>query len=188
MAYKNSLSLYSHVWKRSKIKRKGRRRLLVFFPEICVFLYHCEFKWCDKCKHQIKMKQTACFKDCWGLFLFLFYFVGTSAIIHGVACWDRSILTPDKKELNRLLRSSVLGWPLNPVAVGGERRMIPKISSLIVVHGGHSQHRAAPFLLLLSDLTILLPVDCTHHNWQYQRILNFALSIFPVWNYVNGTI
>lgn len=49
-----------------------------------------------------------------------------------VACWDRSISTPDKNELNRQLRSSVWGWPLNPVVAVGERRMIPKISSFIV--------------------------------------------------------
>lgn len=53
---------------------------------------------------------------------FIFYSVVASAIFHGVACWDSSISTADRKIINRQLRkaSSVLGCALDPVEVVGE--------------------------------------------------------------------
>ena len=59
--------------------------------------------------------------------------VGASAIFFGVVCWGSSISTADRKRLDRLIRraSSVLGYPLDPVEVVGQRRMMVKLSSLM---------------------------------------------------------
>ncbi len=56
-----------------------------------------------------------------------------TAIFYGVVCWGSSIMTAVSKRLDKLIRkaSSVLGCPLNPVQVVGERRMMAKPSSLL---------------------------------------------------------
>ena len=48
-------------------------------------------------------------------------------------CWSSSITAADRKRLNKLIRkaSSVLGCPLDPVEVVGDRRMTTKLLSIM---------------------------------------------------------
>lgn len=76
-----------------------------------------------------------------------------------------------KGDLTGLLRSSVLGCPLGPVEVVGERRMMAKLSSLIENISCSMQDTLTalgsfPSLLLLSDFTINTAPSRphTHHN------------------------
>ena len=59
--------------------------------------------------------------------------VVASAIFYGVVCWGSSISGADRKKLDKLIRkaSSVLGRPLDPAEVVGERRMMAKLSSMM---------------------------------------------------------
>ncbi|KAI4883826.1 hypothetical protein NFI96_006019, partial [Prochilodus magdalenae] len=52
--------------------------------------------------------------------------VVASAIFYGGVCWGSSISTADRKRLDKLLKraGSVLGSPLDPVQVVGDRRML----------------------------------------------------------------
>ena len=60
--------------------------------------------------------------------------VVASAIFYGVACWGSSISTADRRRLDKIIRraGSVLGCSLDPVEVVGERRMVAKLSSMMV--------------------------------------------------------
>ncbi|KAI4888458.1 hypothetical protein NFI96_007525 [Prochilodus magdalenae] len=59
--------------------------------------------------------------------------VVASAIFYGVVCWGSSISTADRKRLDKLLKraGSVLGSPLDPVQVVGDRRMLSKLASML---------------------------------------------------------
>ena len=59
--------------------------------------------------------------------------VVASAIFYGVVCWGSSISTADRKRLNRIIKksSSVLGCPLDPVEVVGDRRMRTKFKHML---------------------------------------------------------
>ena len=59
--------------------------------------------------------------------------VVASAIMYGVVCWSSSITAADRKRLNKLVKkaSSVLGCPLDPVEVVGDRRMTTKLLSIM---------------------------------------------------------
>ncbi|KAI4887201.1 hypothetical protein NFI96_031265, partial [Prochilodus magdalenae] len=67
--------------------------------------------------------------------------VVASAIFYGVVCWGSSILTADRKRLDKLLKraGSVLGSPLNPVQVVGDRRMLAKLASMLE-NDSHPMH------------------------------------------------
>ena len=56
-----------------------------------------------------------------------------SAIFYGVVSWASGISVVDRKRLDKIIRkaSSVLGCPLDPVEVVGERRVRAKLSSLM---------------------------------------------------------
>ncbi len=56
-----------------------------------------------------------------------------TAIFYGVVCWGSSITTADRRRVDKLIRkaSSVLGCPLDPEQVVGERRMIAQLSCLL---------------------------------------------------------
>ncbi|KAI4884202.1 hypothetical protein NFI96_027037, partial [Prochilodus magdalenae] len=62
-----------------------------------------------------------------------FHTVVASAIFYGVVCWGSSISTADRKRLDQLLKraGSVLGSPLDPVQVVGDRRMLAKLASTL---------------------------------------------------------
>ncbi|KAI4884870.1 hypothetical protein NFI96_029910, partial [Prochilodus magdalenae] len=57
--------------------------------------------------------------------------VVASAIFYGVVCWGSSISTADRKRLNRIKSSSVLGCHLDPVEVVGDRRMRTKFKHML---------------------------------------------------------
>ncbi|KAI4877474.1 hypothetical protein NFI96_030848, partial [Prochilodus magdalenae] len=67
--------------------------------------------------------------------------VVASAIFYGVVCWGSSISTADRKRLNKLLKraGSVLGSPLDPVHVVGDRRMLSKLASMLE-NDSHPMH------------------------------------------------
>ncbi|KAI4902872.1 hypothetical protein NFI96_000376, partial [Prochilodus magdalenae] len=71
----------------------------------------------------------------------LFDTVVASAIFYGVVCWGSSISTADRKRQNKLLKSygSVLGSPLDPGQVVGDRRMLAKLASMLE-NDSHSMH------------------------------------------------
>ena len=59
--------------------------------------------------------------------------VVASAIFYGLVCWGSGVSVADRKRLDGLIKkaSSVLGCPLEPVQVVGERRMTAKLSSML---------------------------------------------------------
>ena len=67
--------------------------------------------------------------------------VVASAIFFGVVCWGSSISTADRKRLDRLIKraSSVLGSPLDPVQVVGDRRMLARLASMLE-NSSHPMH------------------------------------------------
>ncbi|KAI4898460.1 hypothetical protein NFI96_011945, partial [Prochilodus magdalenae] len=67
--------------------------------------------------------------------------VVASAIFYGVVCWGSSISLADRKRLDKLLKraGSVLGSPLDPVQVVGDRRMLVKLASMLE-NDSHSMH------------------------------------------------
>lgn len=201
------MSFYSHMWKWSKIKSKereqeGKGAFLIAQKKkvVRVFLFDSEFRWHDKCEHRIKtMKETDAtiikgrqteYFGVKGVLLRTVWWHQLSSLEWSAGIAASRLLT--KGDLTGLLRSSVLGCPLGPVEVAGERRMMAKLSSLIENISCSMQDTLTalgsfPSLLLLSDFTINTAPSRphTHHNWQYQRILNFAISIFPMCNNVN---
>ncbi|KAI4875881.1 hypothetical protein NFI96_009458 [Prochilodus magdalenae] len=74
---------------------------------------------------------------------------GASAIFYGVVCWGSSISTADRKRLDKLLKraGSVLGSPLDPVQVVGDRRMISKLASMLE-NDSHPMHSGSTWQLL----------------------------------------
>ena len=69
--------------------------------------------------------------------------VVASAIFYGVVCWGSSISIADRKRLNKIIRksSSVLGCPLDPVEVVGDRRMRTKLTNMLK-NLSHPMHRS----------------------------------------------
>ncbi|KAI4878627.1 hypothetical protein NFI96_029045, partial [Prochilodus magdalenae] len=70
-----------------------------------------------------------------------FHTVVASAIFYGVVCRGSSISTADRKRLDKLLKraGSVLGSPLDPVQVVGDRRMLAKLASMLE-NDSHPMH------------------------------------------------
>lgn len=99
-------------------------------------------------------------------------------------CWNSSLSTAEKKQLDKFIRksSSVLGCPLTPVQVVGDRRTLAKLTSLVdsVSHPWHDaveelqspfqQQTAQSFIAgpssqqLLGFITITTP---NKHNKQF---------------------
>ena len=102
-----------------------------------------------------------------GALLITFYdSVVASAIFYGVVCWRSSTSAAGTRRLDKLIKkaSSILGYPLDPVQVKRESRIMDKLSSLLVkgshplqvITGlGSSWRRdiAGPSFLLLSEFT-----------------------------------
>ncbi|KAI4872033.1 hypothetical protein NFI96_006516 [Prochilodus magdalenae] len=70
-----------------------------------------------------------------------FHTVVASALFYGVVCWGSSISTADRKRLDQLLKraGSVLGSPLDPVQVVGDRRTLAKLASMLE-NDSHPMH------------------------------------------------
>ncbi|KAI4898445.1 hypothetical protein NFI96_000501 [Prochilodus magdalenae] len=93
-----------------------------------------------------------------------------SAIFYGVVCWGSSISTAERKRLDKLLKKagSVLGSPLDPVQVVGDRRMLVKLAS-ILENDSHPMHET--LAALGSSFSDRLPYPkCVKE--QYRRALS----------------
>lgn len=99
--------------------------------------------------------------------------------------WSTSISTADRKRLNRLTEkaSCVLGRSLDPLDVVGERRMLAKLSSLMVNMSHPMQDTLSALGSSFSDWLLhplccqtihptLLPVDHTYKNYGQSNIIH----------------
>ncbi|KAI4900366.1 hypothetical protein NFI96_031824 [Prochilodus magdalenae] len=108
-----------------------------------------------------------------------FHTVVASAIFYGVVCWGSSISTADRKRLDQLLKraGSVLGSPLDPVQVVGDRRMFSKLASMLE-NDSHPMHETLA-ALGSSFSTRLLHPKCVEERYRrYIRKMNNAAQTF----------
>ena len=85
---------------------------------------------------------------------------------YGVVCWGSSISAVDRKRLDKLIKkaSSVLGCPLDPVEVVGSRRMITKLSSMMVNESHPMQDTVTDLCSSISDR--LLHPKCVKERYR----------------------
>ncbi|KAI4892844.1 hypothetical protein NFI96_004929 [Prochilodus magdalenae] len=127
--------------------------------------------------------------------------VVASAIFYGVVCWGSSISTADRRRLDKLLKrvGSVLGSPLDPVQVVGDRRMLSKLASMLENHS-HPMHetlaalgssfsdrllhpKCPSFLLPLHSTTSTAPRGPHTHTLNYLSYLILGCPDFCTYLY-----
>ncbi|XP_036439777.1 uncharacterized protein LOC118817317 [Colossoma macropomum] len=102
-----------------------------------------------------------------------------SAIFYGVVCWGSSISTADRKRLDRLIKraSSVMGSPLDPVQVVGDRRMLARLASMLE-NSSHPMHETLAALGSSFSDRLLHPKS--HHCLQLKAHSTSSQTTVPV--------